>query len=179
MRARDAVGQWTAATGNLGIADGGVPRAYILNAEVAWSAGTIPLGETLYFTLTIDNDSATPIRTTGPPPGTIYRSDENYATLGAYEESGAFRVGIHCETSPTDHPWRWAVGGPDDLVTDSEGHLYLPAWGRAYVTGGIRFVDVVEARNPQYCYASLIHEDVQISMVNFRVYPVFLTIQVP
>lgn len=179
MRARDAVGQWTVATGKLTITNGGVPRAYILNAEVAWSATTVPLGETLHFTLTIDNDSATPIRTTGPPPGTVYRSDENYATLGAYEESGAFRVGVHCETSPTDHPWRWAVGGPDDLVTDSEGYLYLPAWGRAYVTGGIRFVDVVEARNPQYCYASLIHEDVEISMVNFRVHPVFLRIQVP
>ncbi len=179
MRARDAVGQWTAATGTLTIENGGVPRAYILNGEVEWSAGTIPLGDTLYFTLTVDNDSATPIRTSGPPPGTIYDSDQNYATLGEYEQSGAFRVGIHCETSPIDHPWRWAVGGPDDLVVDDEGHMYLPAWGRAVVTGGIRFVEVVEARNPQYCYASLIHEDVEISMVNFRVDPVFLYIQVP
>lgn len=179
MRARDAVGQWTVATGTLTIENGGVPRAYILNGEVEWSAGTIPLGGTLYFTLTVDNDSRVPIRTSGPPPGTVYDSDQNYATLGEYEQSGAFRVGIHCETSPTDHPWRWAVGGPGDLVTDDEGHLYLPAWGRAIVTGGIRFVDVVEARNPQYCYASLIHEDVEISMVNFRVDPVFLFIQVP
>jgi len=179
MRARDAVGQWTAATGTLTIENGGVPRAYILNAEVEWSAGTVPLGGTLYFTLTVDNDSIVPIRTSGPPPGTVYDSDQNYATLGEYEQSGAFRVGIHCETSPTDHPWRWAVGGPDDLVADEEGHLYLPAWGRAVVSGGIRFVEAVEARNPQYCYASLIHEDVEISMVNFRVDPVFLRIQVP
>jgi len=179
MRARDAVGQWTVATGTLTIENGGVPRAYIFNGEVEWSAGTVPLGETLYFTLTVENDSVVPIRTSGPPPGTVYDSDQNYATLGEYEQSGAFRVGIHCETSPTDHPWRWAIGGPDDLVTDGEGHLYLPAWGRAVVTGGIRFVDVVEARNPQYCYASLIHEDVEISMVNFRVDPVYLRIQVP
>jgi len=179
MRARDAVGQWTVATGTLTIKDGGLPRAYILNAEVEWSEGTIPLGETLYFTLTIENDSVVPIRTSGPPPGTVYDSDQNYATQGEYEQSGAFRVGIHCETSPTDHPWRWAVGGPDDLVTDDEGHLYLPAGKHATVTGGIRFVDYVEARNPQYCYASLIHEDVQISMVNYRVDPVFLRIQVP
>ena len=39
--------------------------------------------------------------------------------------------------------------------------------------------DVVEARNPQYCYASLIHEDVEISMVNYRVDPVRLRIEVP
>jgi hypothetical protein len=182
MRARDTVGQWTMATGRLTIENGGVPRAYILNGEVEWSAGTVPLGSTLYFTLTVDNDSATPIRTSGPPPGTVYDSDQNYASLREYEQSGAFRVGIHCETSPIDHPWRWAVGGPDDLVEVVEGgesYFYLPAWGRAIVTGGIRFVDVVPARNPQYCYASLIHEDVEISMVNFRVDPVFLRIQVP
>lgn len=179
MRARDAVGQWTAATGSLTIENGGVPRAYILNGEVEWSAETVPLGDTLAFTLTVDNDGATPIRTSGPPPGTVYDSDQNYATLGEYEESGVFRVAIHCETSAIDHPWRWAVGRPDDLVTDDEGHRYLPARGRAVVTGGIRFVDVVQARNPQYCYASLIHEDVEISMVNYRVHPVFLLIQVP
>jgi len=183
MRARDAVGQWTVATGELTIENGGVPRAYILNGEVEWPGGgpevSVPLGGTLYFTLTVENDSSVPIRTSGPPPGTVYDSDQNYATLGEYVQSGVFRVAIHCETSAIDHPWRWAVGGPDDLVTDDEGHLYLPAWGRALVTGGIRFVDVVEARNPQYCYASLIHEDVEISMVNFRVDPVFLRIQVP
>jgi hypothetical protein len=179
IEARDAVGQWTRATSTLTIENGGVPRGYILNGEVEWSAGTIPLGETLYFTLTVENDGVVPLRTSGPPPGTVYRSDQNYATLKEYEQSGAFRVGIHCETSPIDHPWRWAVGGPEDLVADDEGHLYLPAGKRAVVTGGIRFVDYVRARNPQYCYASLIHEDVEISMVNYRVDPVFLKIQVP
>jgi len=183
MRARDAVGQWTVATGALTIENGGVPRAYILNGEVEWTGAgaevSLPLNSTLYFTLTIENDSVVPIRTSGPPPGTVYDSNQNYATLGEYQQSGAFRVGIHCETSPTDHPWRWAIGGPDDLVEDDEGHLYLPARARATVTGGIRFVDFVEARNPQYCYASLIHEDVQISMVNFRVDPIRLYIEIP
>ena len=186
MRAQDAVGQWTVATGMLTIENGGVPRAYILNGEVEWPGDgpevSIPLNSTLYFTLTIENDGIVPIRTSGPPPGTIYDSDQNYATLGEYVQSGVFRVGIHCETSPIDHPWRWAVGGPDDLVEVveyGEKYFYLPAGKRALVTGGIRFVDVVEARNPQYCYASLIHEDVEISMVNFRVDPVRLKIQVP
>jgi hypothetical protein len=179
MRARDAVGQWTVATDTLTIEDGGVPRAYIFNGEVEWSDESIPLNGTLYFTLTVDNDSTVPIRTSGPPPGTIYQSDENYATLEEYQQSGAFRVGIHCETSPIDHPWRWAVGDSDDLVEDEEGYLYLPAGERAIVSGGIRFVDYVAARNPQYCYASLIHEDVEISMVNYRVDPLFLEIQAP
>jgi len=170
MRARDAVGQWTVATGTLTIQDGGVPRAYILNGDVEWSGGdgprvSIPLGGT-----------------SGPPPGTVYTSTDNYATLGEYQQSGVFRVGIHCETSPTDHPWRWAIGGLDDLADVTDGvntYHYLPAGERATVTGGIRFVNVVEARNPQYCYASLIHEDVEISMVNFRVDPVYLFIETP
>jgi hypothetical protein len=40
-------------------------------------------------------------------------------------------------------------------------------------------VDVVPARNPQYCYASLIHEDVEISLVNYRVDAVSVLIEVP
>ncbi|MDY6875141.1 MAG: hypothetical protein SWK90_02905 [Chloroflexota bacterium] len=182
MSAQDAVGQWTGTTGTLTIENGGVPRAYILNAEVEWSAESIVLGETLYFTLTVDNDGVVPVRTSGPFPGTVYDSDQNYATLGEHIQSGVFRVGIHCETSPTNNPWRWAVGGLDDLVEVveyGEKYFYLPAGGRAGVTGGIRFVDVIGARNPQYCYASLIHEDVEISMVNSRVDPVFLFIEVP
>jgi hypothetical protein len=190
MEARDAVGQWTKATGELVVENGGVPRVYLLNAEVEWSGTTaeggprasIPLNSTLYFTLTVENDSRVPIRTSGPPPGTVYDSDQNYATLGAHQEPGVFRVGIHCETSPIDHPYRWAVGGPDDLVEVTDGantYYYLPAHERAIVTGGIRFVEVVPARNPQYCYASLIHEDVEISLVNYRVDPVYLTIEVP
>ena len=190
MEARDAVGQWTRATGDLVIENGGVPRVYLLNAEVEWSGTTaeggpkvsIPLNGTLYFTLTVENDSRVPIRTSGPPPGTVYDSDQNYATLGAHQEPGVFRVGIHCETSPIDHPYRWAVGGADDLIEVTDGpntYYYLPAGERAIVTGGIRFVDVVQARNPQYCYASLIHEDVEISLVNYRVDPVSVFIEVP
>jgi hypothetical protein len=190
MEARDKVGQWTKATGELVIENGGVPRAYILNAEVEWSGTiegggpetSIPLGETLYFTLTVENDGTVPIRTSGPPPGTVYDSDQNYATLGENQQPGVFRVGIHCETSPTDHPWRWAVGGPDDLEAVVDGpntYYYLPAGARAVVSGGIRFVDVVKARNPQGCYASLIHEDVEISLVNYRVDAVSVTIEVP
>ena len=176
---QDGIGQHVIATSTLTIRDGGVPKAYILNGEVEWSAQSILLGETLYFTLTVENDSATPIRTSGPPPGTVYDSDQNYATLGWTVQSGVFRVGIHCENALINYPWRWAVGTSDVLVEDEEGHLYLPPFTRAVVTGGVRFVDVVGARNPQYCWAGLIHEDVEIAQVNDRVDPVFLFIEVP
>ncbi|MCS7281780.1 MAG: hypothetical protein RMK65_01665 [Anaerolineae bacterium] len=176
---QDAVGQRVVATSTLTIQNGGVPRAYILNAEVEWSAQSVALGETLWFTLTVENDSPVPIRTSGPPPGTVYNSDQNYATLGETIQSGVFRVGIHCENALINYPWRWAVGDSSVLVKDDEGHLYLPPFTRAVVTGGIRFVSVEGKRNPQYCWAGLIHEDVEISQVNDRVDPVFLFIQVP
>lgn len=176
---QDAVGQRVVATSTLTIQNGGVPRAYILNAEVEWSAQSVALGETLWFTLTVENDSPVPIRTSGPPPGTVYNSDQNYATLGETIQSGVFRVGIHCENALINYPWRWAVGDSSVLVKDDEGHLYLPPFTRVVVTGGIRFVSVEGKRNPQYCWAGLIHEDVEISQVNDRVDPVFLFIQVP
>jgi hypothetical protein len=176
--ARDAVGQRTLAHTTLTIQDGGVPMAYIFNGEVEWSSKSIPLAETLVFTLTVDNDSPAPIRTSGPPPGTVYTNEQNYATLGEYIQSGVFRVGIHCENATTNYPWRWAVGDVS-VLEERDGHLYLPPFTRAVVTGSIRFMDVVGARNPQYCWAGLIHEDVQISPVNDRVDPIPLFIEVP
>ncbi len=177
--AQDEIGQHTIATATLTIREGGVPRVYIYNAVVDWSATSILLGETLYFTLTVENDSTIPIRTSGPPPGTVYESDQNYATLEEMIQAGVFRVGIHCENARINYPWRWAVGDEDVLVADEEGYLYLPPGTVAVVTGGIRFVDVGGARNPQYCWAGLIHEDVEISQLNTHVDQVFLEIVVP
>lgn len=176
--ARDAVGQRTMTTATLTIRDGGVPMAYVYNGEVQWSSRSVPLGETLFFTLTIENDSPAPIRTSGPPPGTVYENTQNYATLSEHIQSGVFRVGVHCENATINYPWRWAVGEQSALEEEG-GQRYLPPFTRAVVTGGVRFVDVVGARNPQYCWAGLIHEDVEISMVNDRVDPVSLFIEVP
>ena len=62
---------------------------------------TVPRGDMLVFRLTVDNYGDVPIRTSGPPPGTVYRQDQLAGALGAYDESGAWRVGIQCETSKT------------------------------------------------------------------------------
>jgi hypothetical protein len=176
--AQDPVGQHTVATTTLTIQDGGVPMAYIFNGEVEWSSNSVPLSDTLYFTLTVENDSSAPIRTSGPAPGTVYENDQNYATLGEYIQSGVFRVAVHCENATTNYPWRWAVGD-ESALEQRDGHLYLPPFTRVVVTGGVRFTSVVGARNPQYCWAGLIHEDVEISPVNDRVDPVSLLIEVP
>lgn len=178
--ARDLVGQRTKVSDTLTLVNAGRPLAYILNAEVKWSTeSTLLLNETLYFTLTVENDGNTPLRTSGPPVGTVYDSDQNYATLGETIQAGVFRVGIHCENATINYPWRWAIGSAAELVKDDNGRLYLPPDERAVVTGGIRFVNVLDARNPQYCWAGLIHEDVEIAAVNNNVDPLFLRIVEP
>ena len=177
--AQDAVGQHAVATTTLTIENGGLPQGYILNGEVEWSSRSILLGETLFFTLTVENDSVTTLRTTGPLPGTVYSSEDDYDTVGAPAQVGVFRVGIHCENEPVVYPYRWSIGDETVLEEDSEGRLYLPPYTRAVVSGGVRFVDVVDARNPQFCWAGLIHEGVGMVAGSTHVDPVFLFIEVP
>jgi hypothetical protein len=176
---QDAVGQHAVATTTLSIENGGLPQGYILGGEVEWSSRSVLLGETLYFTLTVENDSVTTLRTSGPLPGTVYASDEDFDTVGAPSLVGVFRVGIHCENEAVVYPYRWAIGDETVLEEDSEGRLYLPPYTRAVVSGGVRFVDVVDARNPQFCWAGLIHEGVDMVPGSTHVDPVFLFIEVP
>jgi len=175
----DRLGQKMAVTTTLTIKDGGLPRAEILNGAVNFSATTLQLGQTLYFTLTVENYGNSPIRTSGPPSGTVYKSmGENANTLGEYEQSGAFRVGIMCQTCKSDFPWRWALGTPDTLykTVDQNGHTqyYLLPGQRATITGGVVLDQIVESRNPQNFWGGLIHEDVEV--VNNGVDPQAITI---
>ena len=134
---------------------------------------TVPLGQMLVFRLTVENYGKVPIRTSGPPPGTVYQQDQLAGTLGIFDESGAWRIGIQCETSTSSFPYRWAIGRDDVLVevyNDASENIYryLPEGARAVVWGAIRMTKV-KARNPQNCWAGLIHEDVAISLRNNHV----------
>ncbi|MCY4525018.1 MAG: hypothetical protein OXB89_00275 [Anaerolineaceae bacterium] len=129
--------------------------------------------EMLVFRLTVENYSEVPLRTTGPPPGTVYQQDQRAATLDAFDESGAWRVGIDCTTAETDYPWRWALGTDSDLYEEFDPdsgntYSYLPPGEQVVVWGGIRF-NHIEDRNPQNCWAGLIHEDVEVSIRNRNV----------
>jgi hypothetical protein len=173
-QAEDRLGQKVAVTGALTIAQGGIPRAEIAQANVDFSATTLLIGETLYFTLTVENYGTAPIRTSGPFPGYVYASMKtNFNATGYYEESGAFRVGLMCQTCKNDYPWRWALGSPETLtlIPDSNGNpqYYLLPGQSAVVSGGVVLDEIIASRNPQYFWAGLIHEDVEIDAVNNRV----------
>ncbi len=134
---------------------------------------TVPLGDVLVFRLTVENYGPVPIRTSGPAPGTVYQQDQLAGTLGFFDESGAWRVGVQCETSISSFPYRWAIARDDILQAaydeaSENTYRYLAPGERAVVWGGIRMTEV-KARNPQNCWAGLIHEDVAISLRNNHV----------
>jgi hypothetical protein len=134
--------------------------------DLSLTALTVPLGEMLVFKVTVENYSDVPIRTSGPPPGTVYQQTQRAATFKAFDESGAWRVGVDCMTAESDYPWRWAIGADDDLIevldeASGKTYKYLPPGARAVVWGGIRMTEL-DARNPQNCWAGLIHEDVNV-----------------
>ncbi len=142
-------------------------------ASLTMTTITMPVGDLLVFKLYVENYSSVPIRTTGPDPGTVYEWDQRASTLGLPDEPGAWRVGIDCTTAMSDYPWRWALGNDSTLqiVHDPDTgntYRYLPPGDRAVVWGAVRMTDL-EVRNPQDCWAGLIHEGVEISSVNQNV----------
>jgi len=176
--ARDAVGQHVVASNTLTLVNAGLPRAYIVNGEVEYSATSLVISDTLCFTLTVENDSDTYLRTTGPWPGAQYRSDQNVNTLGWSEESGVFRVGMDFDTALRDYPFRWGIGTPGVDLVEINGYWYLPPRARSTVTGCTQVIEI-PARNPLYFWMGLIHEDVRIANMNNRVDPIFVTIWEP
>lgn len=176
--ARDAVGQRVLVSDTLTLVNAGRPMAYIVNGEIDLRPTTLVISDTLCFTLTVENDSSTYIRTTGPWPGSRYRSDENFNALGYAEESGVFRVGLDFDTSLRNYPFRWGIGRPEvDLVRIGE-HWYLPPFSRAEVNGCVQIVEI-PPRVSLYFWAGLIHEDVEITAINNRVDPHFVEIWEP
>jgi hypothetical protein len=188
--AEDILGQQVEEQSTLTIQHGGVPRADIINAEVEYSTDeglwgdftslTIPLSGTLYFTATVQNYGDTPVRTTGPQPGTFYTSRQNFSTLEWYQSDGAWRFGLDFEENPGQtYPFRWSLGRHDELqpvVKGDDVFYYLMPGQRVTITGAIRILDE-PPRNPFYLWAGLIHEGVEI--VQNRVDPVSITIDAP
>jgi hypothetical protein len=180
--AQDAEGQRVRVEDRLMIQFGGVPRAEIISPAIgdtlALNTTAVVLCDTLTFSITVENYGTTPIRTTGPAPGATYDSDWNYNTLGWPTESGAWRVAIGYENEISNYPFRWALGQTADLEKIGE-HYYLMPGARAVVTGSIRVVGPFGDRNPQPMWAGLIHEDVEIALVNNRVDPHEIMVEMP
>lgn len=126
-------------------------------------------GDMLVFRLTVTNDGSVGLRTSGPPPGTVYQQDQRASGIGWYDQSGVWRIGLECDTVKSSYPWRWAIGSPEDLQVVEEGgetYYYLPPGKQAVVWGGVRLTEILPQRNPQPCWIGLIHEDVAVVQSN-------------
>ena len=195
--ARDLVGHHVVVSSTLTIEQGGKPRADVVNGEIQWGdvmrslEGTeayLPLGSTLVFTTYVENYGHVPIRTSGPPSGTHYRSDQNYNTLAVemgdeswHQQAGVWRFGINFDISDTDNPYRWAVGKPDELrceVIEGQEQCFLDPGMRGTVTGSIELVGPFP-RKDIYAWGALIHEWVGISAENNYVDRVLIHIDEP
>ena len=195
--ARDLAGHHVVVSSTLTIEQGGKPRAEVVNGEIHWGdalrslEGTemyMPLGSTLVFTTYIENYGRVPIRTSGPPPGSEYRSDQNYNTLAVdmgeesyHQQAGVWRFGINFDTSSTDFPYRWAVGQPDELrreIIDGREQWFLDPGQRGTVTGSIEMVGPFP-RDAIFAWGGLIHEYVGINAENNYVDRILIHIDEP
>ncbi len=175
--ARDLAGNHVVVTSTLTIEDGGRPRADILQGEIDWQGEvgrvvSVPLGDTLCFTATIQNEGTVSIRTAGPWPGTTYKFSQNHNTLANemndasfYQQAGVWRFGVNFDTTGYDFPYRWAIGRPEDLemrVIDGVEQWYLLPGQRSQVSGCIEF-DQAPPVGTNYWWGGLIHEFVSVA----------------
>ncbi len=176
----DRVGNHTVVTRTLVITEGGVPRADIVSANVdfynpATGDKIVPLGQTLAFTLTVENFGNVPIRTIGPTSGESYRSNENFNTKGAYESAGVWRIGLDYEGNPSyAYPYRWGIGDGANLekrVINGQPFYYLLPGQRRVITGSIQILEAPAKRDRVNFWAGLIHEQVGIDTFNDYVDP--------
>ena len=156
--ATDAVGNHSVISRPLTIADGGVPLAQIISSSI--TPASVALGGTLKVEVTVENVGPVTIRSQGPYSGTVYTTDQNYNTLGYYENPGVFRVGADFEGNAAGriYPFRWGFSG-DALLPGQ----------RQTIIGYIKITDKTPAPT-LYFWTGLIHE--QVRVVNDKVNPV-------
>jgi hypothetical protein len=82
--ARDQSGNVSRQRLPLKIAAAGKPSP-VIKSDVVWSASSLPLGGTLYFTATVQNVGDSPIRTRGPEPGYVYDNNTNFSLVAPQE----------------------------------------------------------------------------------------------
>lgn len=174
----DANGNTVRQEAPLTIQDGGTPRAAIIGSAGDFNPRVVPLGDTLFFTVTVKNVGTVPIRTKGPEPGFTYSTSQNYSTVEQYEEPGIWRLGVDSEGNSIgrQYPYRWQLGMNDELTkVERDGKIlyYLMPGQVATVSGGIKITDKPPKVDPVYWFG-LVQEQVRI--VEDHVEPTRITV---
>lgn len=116
IRATDDSGNVTNATTQVQIVDSGTPQVQIMSAR--FSPVALGIGGVVQVEVTVKNIGDVPIKTQGPPPGTVYKSNSSYTDPifnkpGSQEppyvdKPGRWRVGVRWTSSAGQYPARWA-----------------------------------------------------------------------
>lgn len=174
----DANGNTITAQAPLVIKEGGTPRAEIIGSGGDFTPTVVPLGDTLFFTVTVRNIGTVPIRTKGPEPGFVYSTSQNYSVIEEFEEPGIWRLGIDSEGNSIgrQYPYRWQMGMNNELTkVEREGKTiyYLMPGQVVTVSGGIKIIDKPPKVDPFYWFG-LVQEQVRI--VEDHVEPTRITV---
>ncbi|MBI4674199.1 MAG: hypothetical protein HY741_21355 [Chloroflexi bacterium] len=174
----DANGNTVTERAPLTIKNGGTPRAAIIGSAGDFSPTVVPLGETLYFTVTVKNVGTVPIRTKGPEPGFTYTTNQNYSVVEQFEEPGIWRLGVDSEGNSIgrQYPYRWQLGMNNELTrVEREGKTiyYLMPGQVVRISGGIKIIDKPPKVDPFYWFG-LVQEQVRI--VEDHVEPTRITV---
>ncbi len=174
----DANGNLVKQEAPLVIKNGGTPRAEILGSGGDFTPTVVPLGDTLFFTVTVRNIGKVPIRTKGPEPGFVYSTSQNYSVVQQFEEPGIWRLGVDSEGNSIgrQYPYRWQLGMNSELTrVEREGKTiyYLMPGQVVTVSGGIKITDKPPKVDPFYWFG-LVQEQVRI--VEDRVEPTRITV---
>jgi hypothetical protein len=174
----DANGNLVREEAPLVIKNGGTPRAAIIGSAGDFNPRVIPLGETLYFTVTVKNVGTVPIRTKGPEPGFVYMTSQNFSVVEQFEEPGIWRLGVDSEGNSIgrQYPYRWQLGMNNELTkVEREGKTiyYLMPDQVVTISGGIKITDKPPKVDPFYWFG-LVQEQVRI--VEDHVEPTRITV---
>jgi hypothetical protein len=174
----DANGNVVRQESPLAIKDGGTPRAAIIGSAGDFNPRVVPLGDTLFFTVTVKNVGTVPIRTKGPEPGFVYTTGQNYSVVEQFEEPGIWRLGVDSEGNSIgrQYPYRWQLGMNHELTpVEREGKTlyYLMPGQVVTVSGGIKITDKPPKVDPAYWFG-LVQEQVRI--VEDHVEPTRITV---
>jgi hypothetical protein len=174
----DANGNLVKQEAPLTIKNGGTPRAAIIGSAGDFNPRVVPLGETVYFTVTVKNVGTVPIRTKGPEPGFVYTTSQNYSVVEQFEEPGIWRLGVDSEGNSIgrQYPYRWQLGMNNELTrVEREGKTiyYLMPGQVVTISGGIKIADKPPKVDPFYWFG-LVQEQVRI--VEDHVEPTRITV---
>ena len=116
IHAADESGNVTDRTGQLTIENSGTPQVQIMSVQFGPKA--LGIGGTVNIEVTVKNIGDVAIKTQGPPPGTIFKSNSSYTDPlfnrpGDQEppfedKPGFWRVGVRWTSSAGQYPARWA-----------------------------------------------------------------------